>query len=461
MLILTVIPQFFLYISLGISFLSSSSIHKQSMALTAEEFLRLTSMQRAEDTKVRAEERASDLSEIKRMIESGVKAEVERVIEPIQVKNNERFGILEKEIGELKVLLTARPGSIISNDQPAYAHPDDSGHIGQQIPLKSDGIASTLVRAKRIISLQPIQRRKDVERQFRQHSDITSDERAMHSAVIEYVAEELKIRDSAVPKIVSIFPPANTAEYDRLYVEFENEFAADYVSSHARVLRKRDHQVSIYVPRSFQSRFQALNSYAKTIRAAPGLSSGDIKTKIKYGKSDFLLLSKPRNGRWTEVNISTLNLSPLLPSGARTSVSSVTSPPAGRDRDSPSPPPPSNKRGAQSPLERASKVTKSLENVSAVPEPSPVISTEVPTVPDPIPPIPAEVPSTPPSHAMHGEPAKLGLEGLPTSTQESGTFGQTAVSSPGLVTNKHFTFDINRRLSLPFAPAPSPQAHLN
>ena len=45
---------------------------------------------------------------------------MKRVIEPVQVKNNERFGILEAEMGELKDLLKADPGNV---PPTVLAHP--------------------------------------------------------------------------------------------------------------------------------------------------------------------------------------------------------------------------------------------------------------------------------------------------------------------------------------------------
>ena len=276
-----------------------------------------------------------------------------------------------------------------------------------------------------------------MERQCRQYEGITSNEQAMHSAVMEYLEGELKCRKENVPRIVSIFPPANNQDYERLYVEFEDEFSASYVASFARVLRKKDHQVSIYVPRCFQSRFQALNTYAKSIRTAPGLEPGDVKTKIKYGKTDFILQSKPRNGRWGDVKIRPDTFPPLLPPGAPSQ--SDASPPTGRSRGSP-PPPPSHKRGAASPLEGLAKAARSSDKSDTDDDASDLHF--------PKPPTPGTPPYTP-SLVAGPAPALAPV----AATCDSGTFGQTAVCSPRLRTNKDFTFD-TRRLSLPLCPKP-------
>ena len=437
-----------------------------NMALTAEEFLRISKAQRAEqlveDAKIRAEERASDLTEINKMIESGVKTEVERVLGPLQSKNEERFSTLESDMADLKKLLKPGPSFQFppvqpvagphSDVPPLRAWPTNSAAMPSPAPTHthppSDAIATTISKAKRIISLEPINKKRDVERQYRQKEGITNDNQAMYAAVLEYLEDELKCKGEDVPNIVSIFPPVNSQNYDRLYVEFQDEISASYVASFARLLRKNDHQVSIYVPKCFQSRFQALNIYAKSIRTASGLNPGDIKTRIKYGKTDFILLTKPRNGRWTEAQLWPDNFPPLQPPGQPEQ--SGASPPPGRLRGSPSPPgnkrgsppPPGNKRGAPSPLERSAKASRSSENhgTDGMHSPTPKSPPHTPTL--------AAGTSTPSQKSpARPSPAPLSLLAAAPSL-DSGTFGQTAVSSPKLNTNQHFTFE-TRRMSLP------------
>ena len=170
----------------------------------------------AEDSRVRAEERAADLAEINRMIESGVKTEVERALRPIQSKNEERFGHLETEMANLKELF--KSGHQLPPVQPVVAPHGDGpaqsawptqcsalpGHT--QVHQQVDAIAATISKARKIISLEPISRTRDVDRQCRQYEGITSNEQAMHSAVMEYLEGELKCRKENVPRIVSIFP---------------------------------------------------------------------------------------------------------------------------------------------------------------------------------------------------------------------------------------------------------------
>ena len=206
------------------------------------------------------------------------------------------------------------------------------------------------------------------------------------------------------------------------------------------------------------------------LRGAPGLLPGDIKTKVIYGRSDFILLTKPRNGKWTSANIETSTFPPFQPLLGPAPVSS--SPPPGRPRGSPhSPPanpaqpstgasqspPPSepSKRAASSPLESMPKAAKSagtsiLGNLDTTPVLSPV-----PTTP----------PYTP-SLAASKEPAESNPACTPTkrsvsqpkpgsvktvlflTSPDTDKFAHTAVCSPSQSTNKHFTFN-TRRMSLP------------
>lgn len=415
-----------------------------SMSLTLDDFLKINKanneaydLERARDRQERAEERASDLDAISKLIESGVKEEVTRVIQPIQEKNETRLGCLESQMNEIKNLL--RSG--LSADPPLSSNPttNSSSEGSPGVVTAESEVIVAISNARRIISLQPIHKEKDVGRQFRMHDHVTNDQEAMLSAVLEYLKCEMRFNLEELPKIVKIFPPANTPVYDRLYIEFESEHSAEYVSSFARLLRKSDRQVSIYVPGYFQARFRAFNNKALLIRTAPGLSRGDVKTKVKYGLDDFKLMMKPRNGYWKETSIDLSNFPPMQPPGTAGPTSTL-SPPPRRPRDSPT----TGKRSAPSPLERPNKAPKSTTG-------------DVPTNP-----AFAEQPQSPatppysPSLAAHSGCAKSdhtcspctpsyspSLAANPRSVQpgvDHGRFAQTAISSPKHTSNKHFTF---------------------
>ena len=97
-----------------------------------------------------------------------------------------------------------------------------------------------------------------------------------------------------------------------------------------------------------QPRFKAINTIARSLRFPKGANPGDIKTNVKYGRFDFELWTKPRNGSWSRVNLDTGSLPQILPPG---NSEPTSSPPVGRTRL----PADSNKRGANSPLENENK----------------------------------------------------------------------------------------------------------
>ena len=253
------------------------------MSLTLEDFLRITSerdiamkkqrdldlieqaKQRTEDESIRARERKEHLDAISKLIESGVKSEVRKFIDPLQKQNDERMHKIESELCDLRNLLHSNPlatssqsrGNTVRVDHsPPASASGVSSAINSSVSTSSE-IVNAVSKARRTISLKPIYK-KDVDLQYRSNKDIVSEHDAMVAAVSDYLFYELKYRNS-VPNIVRVFPPANSSDFDRLYVEFESEYDADYISSFSRFIRKPDHQVSIYVPRGFQQRFRAFN----------------------------------------------------------------------------------------------------------------------------------------------------------------------------------------------------------
>ena len=455
-----------------------------TMALTLEDFLKHSKLnaeeleqqreldcqeraaEREQDKKVRAAEYQSQLEAIDNLVKKGVKDEVTRVLQPIQEKNETRIDTLEKDMAQIKNLLThpktdsfrelPRAHPFVSEPAPPVHHVL-SPHVQNSRPSTGNitsAVSDTLARVRRILALQPILK-KDVERQFRMNDNLKDNDDAMIAAAREFIHCELKCKFPDHPTIVKVFPPANTKDYDRLYVEFDTEQSANYVASFARFIKKTDHQVSLYVPSCFQQRFQAFNTEAFMLRTAPGLHPGDVRTKVTYGSHDFHLLSKPRDGRWSRVNLNTSHFPPLHAPGP--SSSQASSPPPGRPRDSPSPTRP--KRGASSPLENENKSHKT-STPSKIPASSeqagPAPTTQQPPLPSP--PQDESVSSEKPSQCSQlPSTTQPGPEtSLPSQDQsvlhhhvhDVGEFAHTAVCSPSLSTNKDFTFN-TRRMSLP------------
>ena len=211
---------------------------------------------------------------------------------------------------------------------------------------------------------------------------------------------------------------------------------AENIASNARFITKRDHQVSIYVPNYFQSRFQAINRQAMAMRNATGCKPGDVKTKVRYGNKDFKLFRKVRYGRWSEVQLDLSDLPPLQPPG---SVS--LSPPKGRTRGNPPAPEVEQnendpgKRKNASPLSRPSKTHKQSSPKLTSDNPDTLHLQSVPET--------SEQPNQSPPVSQANKPS------LPPSV-DLGGFVDNQVFSPG--TGK-VTFNFsgnNRRQSLNF-----------
>ena len=232
----------------------------------------------------------------------------------------------------------------------------------------------------------------------------------------------MKVSEPELPKIVKVFPPANSPNYDRLYVEFDTEHSADYASSFKRNIRKSDIHVGSYFPRMFQARFRALNSHARLIREAPGLNKGDVKTKVVYGTTDMHILSRTRDGRWRQVNLDIESLPPVQ----LNATDSSSSPPIGRNRVVFQ----NNQKRAGSPLENDSKVQKGSHDSDEQNKES---------VDD---------------NANNGSFSNLNDNSQPKTPRRRsaslssdlvknlyrGSFGETAAVSPRIKTNKDFTF---------------------
>ena len=158
-------------------------------ALSLEDFIKISQEQRKEEQELCAQERAADLKEINTMIEKGVKEEVERVLAPIQVKNDERFTRLETQLSKLQEAPKYPPLPQPEKVFPPHPPPSTSPARTMVSPLHSPATQSvdvkdTLQRVRRIISLQPIHKRRDVDRQVRTHDYITTDEQAMNTVAM-------------------------------------------------------------------------------------------------------------------------------------------------------------------------------------------------------------------------------------------------------------------------------------
>ena len=247
----------------------------------------------------------------------------------------------------------------------------------------------------------------------------------------------MKIPRSAIEKfsIKRIFPPAKEANPKTLYVEFSDISTTDHIQQFVTRLRPGV-QLSIYVPHALYPRYKAVRAIGNTLRF-PTDGSEKLKFKIKWGVSDFVLLTKGKEGSWR--NASLVNLPPLKLFSD--SYSASTSPAPGRKRLL-------SKRTRSpeqnSPNSRTSKIMKeaskeNLEMDSKSDNKSDDKIPEIPTSPTRSSPKNQvdEIPLEPPKTPERSDPAF-------SSTKDQGSFLPSACISPIAATNKNFTFGSNQ-----------------
>ena len=145
-LMITLIFIFFSLLSSGpVSSPTCPKTSMTTMALSLEDFLSISQRQRKEEQELRAEERAADLKEINKMIENGVKDEVERVLVPIQAKNDERFSKLESAMSKMQEVLK----------DPPLPHPERMFPHQPPIQQLSPSLPSTMIPPSRYPVVAP------------------------------------------------------------------------------------------------------------------------------------------------------------------------------------------------------------------------------------------------------------------------------------------------------------------
>ena len=273
------------------------------------------------------------------LVKSGVKEEISAALEPIKEKQD----ILASDQSKLalKALeLEKKLNSGTSNPQSKPAAepvpPSRSTSASQSSATPSPSTAtvvdgpffrSTAVQAaKKILGFSKITSHH-LEQAIEEHGLDTGDsEAAKVCAVKDFLYYEMKIPVAEVAgmKVVRTFRPAKQPESLRLYAEFADETSIHLINRYVRNLQP-DSNVDIWIPPSLYQRFRDFDTAAYKLRNGPG----NVKTKVKYGDSDFILLKKSSSTEpWTNVipeNLSPYNPNPpsfLNPSG---------SPPIGRN----------------------------------------------------------------------------------------------------------------------------------
>ena len=147
--------------------------------------------------------------------------------------------------------------------------------------------------ARKVVGFAPIEPRM-LQIQMRSYGAKNLEE-AMVMEVKSYLKCEMKILPSAIdkPNFVRIFPPEKE-DWNVLYVEFGSEHEVDSVFTHTRRIVNKENKITHWIPKQMYGRYRAVEELAYNIRKEEGL-----KTRVKIGRSDFLLSTRnPNTSIW-------------------------------------------------------------------------------------------------------------------------------------------------------------------
>ena len=308
------------------------------------------------DKEERAKEREADKKEIKNMISSGVKKEVEENLQPIHEKQNmleaaqsnmlEKFNEMAETVQDLKTKLYSPSRSTSQETSPSWptglvSKPGQSGDLAQSRALEfsDQQVADIISVARRTVGLSRIDI-EDLNRMKQpQYGGATNEEEAKLLAVQEYLRCELKISQENIEnmKIENIFAPEKDREDPQyLNVTFRESSSVSKIYEKTRLMRKESRIIN-YIPKEFHERWRAISEFDYNIRL-----DRKYQTRVKMGWTGLELHKKLRGtGKWERVNLPNnlppVNLNASLPSPARATPTSQ-SPPPGRPRHPPTPP---------------------------------------------------------------------------------------------------------------------------
>ena len=292
--------------------------------------------EKEEDLIARAQERKEDMQKIADMITTGVKNEVNRVLKPLEERLAEQEAIntdmgrqLNKVMGELEAL--RRGASVYGQDFPLLSYHSEHEIVSRGSTSRHEGgfckeeeeVKVMCADARKVIGLTPIEPRM-LELQM-QSFGAKDKEEAMLMEVKSYLKCEMKMRPSEIEKldIVRVFHPAKE-NWNVLYIELGSESQVDQVFSYTRVMEKKDHRVTRWIPRRMYERFSALQNVAYHMR-----KNDNVKTRVKIGQSDLeLSIREQGSSFWRKCQLPE-NL-PKIGENLLSSPRTCASPPPGR-----------------------------------------------------------------------------------------------------------------------------------
>ena len=147
--------------------------------------------------------------------------------------------------------------------------------------------------------------------------NIEDEEEAKRLCLREFWKCEMRmprgVIDDLISKIKNIWHPENQ-DWDRLYVEFEDDKSVKVCFSYAKNLRNREVQILQYFSPEFSDQFRTLDAAAYHLRHPEAPSGVKFKTRIRYGKLGLELEKRhPEQKVWYRVLVPHLPLVDLDP----------------------------------------------------------------------------------------------------------------------------------------------------
>ena len=253
------------------------------------------------------------MEQIKVLIESGVKEEVQEAVEPLK----ERLQLQEKETTELKQQFS----DVMKEVQALKVKSTNSDHF-PALPTYQSGSLNSLFRvsstqrtensnrvtrdddharqvqelcadARKVIGFTP----RMLEIQIESYGAKDHDE-AMIMEVKSFLKCQMKMYPSEIEKlhIVKIFTPHGQEEWNTLFVEFASEYQVDKVLQHTKYMSKRDHRVVHWFPDQMKERRKSIEKIIFEIRDAG--RAHKVRTRVRVGREDIELSTRLPSGRW-------------------------------------------------------------------------------------------------------------------------------------------------------------------
>ena len=280
------------------------------------------SKEKEDDKALRIKERKEDIEQIKVMIKTSVKEEVQAAVEPYKEKLElqdketkelrkettelrERF---EEVLSEVKSLKEFRAG----NQFPQLPVPSDLGRLDMyrssqaqashvinnqpRDPEETKKVQELCASARKVIGFTPIEPRM-LEMQIRSYGAKDHIE-AMEMEVKSYMKCEMKMYPTEIEKldIVKVFAPPGQIDWNTLYVERGSEYQVAKVFKHTKYMMKSDHRVLHWFPSQMKERREAIEKIAFDIREAG--RADKVRTRLRVGREDLELSTKLSGGKW-------------------------------------------------------------------------------------------------------------------------------------------------------------------